>query len=76
MNKVVKGLSKIFNYLWEIIIYFVFGWAFMLAFAFTYALPNLGIALLVLSIGLTFVPRLYNKFIKPNREKDNKDGEE
>ena len=58
MKKFKKIIKTIFTYLYEVLIWFSFAWAMMLAVAFSYVLPKEGITVLVFAIIMASIDRL------------------
>lgn len=63
MKKFKEIIKTTFTYLYEVLIWFSFAWAVILAVSFSYVLPKEGLTVLVLVIIMTIVDRLC-KWIK------------
>lgn len=59
---------KIWGYLFEIFVWFIYLWMGALAIACACILPKEGIITLIGAIVLTFIPRIYKKFKKIGEE--------
>ena len=58
MEKFKKIIKTTFTYLSEVLFWFSFAWAMILAVAFSYVLPKEGITILVLAIIMVSIDRL------------------
>ena len=58
MKKLKKILRVTFTYLYEVLIWFSFAWAMILAVAFSYVLPKEGITVLIFAIIMASVDKL------------------
>ncbi len=63
-----ETVKKIWGYLFEIFIWFIYLWMGAISIACACMLPKQGIISLVGAIGLTFVPRIYKKYRKSEEE--------
>ena len=63
-----ETVKKIWGYLFEIFIWFIYLWMGAISIACACMLPKQGIITLVGAIGLTFVPRIYKKYRKSEEE--------
>lgn len=61
-------VRKIWGYLFEIFVWFIYLWMGALAIACACILPKEGIITLIGAIVLTFVPRIYKKYRKTKEE--------
>lgn len=58
MKKFKKIIKTIFTYSYEVLIWFSFAWAMILAVAFSHVLPKEGITVLVFAIIMASIDRL------------------
>ena len=63
-----ETVKKIWSYLFEIFIWFIYLWMGAVAIAYACILPKQGIFTLICAIALTFIPRIYKKFKKTEEE--------
>lgn len=61
-------VRKVWGYLFEIFIWFIYLWMGALAIACAYVSPKEGIITLIGAIALTFIPRIYKKFKRTEEE--------
>lgn len=63
-----ETIKKIWGYLFEVFIWFIYLWMGALSIACTYILPKEGTFCIVGAILLTFAPRVYKRFKKAEEE--------
>lgn len=63
MKKFKMIIRTIFDYLYEVLIWFSFTWAVVLAVAFSHVLPKVGITVLALAIVMVSIDRI-KKWVK------------
>lgn len=63
-----KYVKVILDCLFEIFVWFLFLEISLLAILYTYIFPKQGIVALISAVTLTFIPKIYNKFIKSKEE--------
>ena len=61
-TKLKDKIGKIFNDLFEMIIWFVIFMSTVLAWAFVYVAPKAGICAILWAVFMTYAPRIINKF--------------
>ena len=63
-----ETIKKIWGYLFEVFIWFIYLWMGALSITCACILPKEGIITLAGAIALTFVPKIYRKYKKPEEE--------
>ncbi len=63
-----ETINKIWGYIFEIFIWFIYLWMGLISISYAYILPKQGIFILVGAIALTFIPRIYKKHKKNGEE--------
>lgn len=63
-----ETVKKIWGYLFEIFIWFIYLWMGALSITCAYILPKQGIITLGGAVALVFVPRIYKKYRKSEEE--------
>lgn len=61
-------VKKIWNYYFEIFMWYSFLWIYGLAIVCTYILPKQGVVAFAGALALTFIPRIYDKIKKTEEE--------